>query len=230
MKSNSTFRTPKPLSFTVFVTLLATALFFVVSCSKNDNQANPPALVMAANTAQGSAAQDFYVDNNKQNTSALAYGQSTNYFSVTAGDTHQSQFKASSTSTVDATYSLQLAPGGYYSVYFADNNTVTAYQNDRTPPQSGAARIRFINLSAALTSNVDFASSTGATVVSGLASRAASSYYDIATLSSSFSLKASGSSSVLLNIPVVLQAGKIYSIIVSGTTSATLTYSVIAEN
>src|ERR1700744_4775891 len=118
MKTQSTIKTPKPLSFTVFATLLAMAMLFIMSCSKNDNQANPNALVMAANTAQGSASQDFYVDGNKLNASALAYTQSTSYFQVTPGDTHQGQFKASSTSNVDASFTLQLAPAGYYAIYF----------------------------------------------------------------------------------------------------------------
>jgi hypothetical protein len=32
MKSHPTFKAPKPLSFTVFVTLLAVALMFIISC------------------------------------------------------------------------------------------------------------------------------------------------------------------------------------------------------
>jgi len=66
-------------------------------------------------------------------------------------------------------------------------------------------------------------------LISALAYQAASAYMEVSS-ASTFSLSASGSSTVLLNIPVVLQAGKIYTIFISGTTSTTITYSLVAEN
>ena len=45
------------------------------SCSKNDNSnSSTSAYVQVSNAADGSSSQDFFVDNTKLTTSAVAYG------------------------------------------------------------------------------------------------------------------------------------------------------------
>jgi hypothetical protein len=197
------------------------------SCKKSSSSASLTANLMITNSAQGSTPQDFYLDNNKLNGSAMAYSQSSAFISTSAGS-HQGQFKASGTGTVDATTTLSLAAGKYYSVFYTDGNSSTTAEDDRTAPQSGKSRVRFINLSSALTSNVDIAATGSANLVSGLAYKAASAYYDVDP-ATSFSLKASNTATVLLNIPSTMQAGHIYTVYFSGTTSATVASNVITE-
>jgi len=231
MKTLFNFKSPRTLSLSILSGMFAVAIS-LVSCHKdglNDNSA--PASVMAVNSAQASAPQDFYVDNNKLNASAIAYTQSTGYFTVGSGS-HQVQFKTSANATVNTSFSTTFAMGGFYSVYYTDDNTASTYQNDRTSPGSGNCRVRFVNLSSAIKSNVDFAGVVGTkstTIVSGLAYKAASAYNEVAS-NSTFSVSSSGSNSVLLNIPVTLQVGHIYTIVISGTTTATLNYTLVAEN
>jgi Domain of unknown function (DUF4397) len=226
MKTNINFKIPKPFSLFAIILLAATCF---TSCQKgSNNEVAISAFIMAANSAQTSAPQDFYVDNNKVNSSAIAYTQSTSYISISSGG-HQEQFKTSSTSTVNTSFNSTFSPGSYNTVFYTDDNTATTYQDDRTSPQPGNARVRFVNLSSALTANVDFTASTGGKIVAGLVYKSASVYNEVSS-ASTFSLSASGSSSVLLNIPVTLQAGKIYTIFISGATSATITYTVIAES
>ena len=227
MKTQSNFYTPKTFTFSLII-LLSAVVLALSSCSKNGDNVSIAAYVRAVNSAQASAPQDFYVDNNKVNSSGMAYTQTTAYVSVGSGS-HQAQFKTTSTTTVNTAFSLNTSPGAYYSVFYTDDNTATTYPDDRTTPQSGNARVRFINVSSALTGNVDFATSTGTTVVSKLTYKTASAYNEVAA-ASTFNMYASGSSTVLLNIPVVLQAGKIYTVFISGSTSATITYTLIAEN
>ncbi|MGZ3758076.1 MAG: DUF4397 domain-containing protein [Mucilaginibacter sp.] len=227
MKTQSNFKTPKTLTFALFI-LLSAVVLALSSCSKNGDNVSVAAYIKAVNSAQASAPQDFYVDNNKVNSSGMAYTQTTGYVSVGSG-THQAQFKTTSTTTVNTAFSLNTSPGAYYTVFYTDDNSATTCQDDRTTPQSGNARVRFINVSSALTGNVDFATSTGTTVVSKLTYKTASAYNEVAA-ASTFKLYASGSSTVLLSIPVVLQAGKIYTVFISGSTSATITYTLIAEN
>jgi len=218
----------KPLSFTFFMFAILVVVACFVSCSKDNSNASVSAYVMAANSAQTSSPQDFYVDNAKQNNSPMAYGQSSGFIAINSGS-HQGQFKTSSTANVNSSFSFTTSPGTYYTIYYADDNSATTTQNDRTAPQSGNSRVRFINLNAALNSSVDFGINGGAKVVSGLAYKTASTYNEVAA-ASQFSLYSSGSSTVLLNIPVVLQAGKIYTVVISGTTSATVSYTLVAEN
>lgn len=200
----------------------------VSSCKKDDNgDVNATAYIMATNSAEGSAAQDFYVDNDKINANAMAYTQSTAYTSVKAGD-HQIQFKTNNSATVNSTASLSPNAGEYYSVFYLDDKTTVTAKDDQTAPQSGKARVRFINLSLALTSNVDFGIATGNKIASGLARKVASAYYEV-DAASAFSLYSAGSTSVLLNIPVTLQAGRIYTIYISGSTQATITYHLLVQ-
>jgi len=228
MKTKSNFKTPKTLSFSFFLFLLAITVTSMISCNKNSDNANVSANVMAVNSAQASSPQDFYVDNAKVNSSAIAYTQNSGYTSIGSGN-HAAQFKTSATASVNTSFNFSASPAAYYTVVFTDNNTASTYQNDRTTPQSNNARVRFINVSSALTGNVDFANNTGASVVAGLAYKAASAYSEIAA-GTTFKLSASGSSTVLLNIPVTLQAGHIYTIFISGATSATITYTLVAES
>ena len=228
MKTVSRFKTPKKLLFTAITTGFAACALFISSCSKDSSSVGVSANVKAVNSAQASAPQDFYVDNAKANSSAMAYTQNSGYITIGSG-THTAQFKTSTTATVNTSFSLSVAPSGYYTVFYTDDNTATTYQDDRTQPQSGNARVRFINVSSALNSNVDFTTSTGTAVISKLAYKTASAYTEIAA-ATTFKLNATGSTTVLLNIPVTLQAGKIYTIFISGSTSATITYTLVAES
>ncbi len=212
----------------LFTLSAATALLVSFSsCKKSDSSASLSANLMITNAAQTSTPQDFYLDNSKANSSAIAYSQSSAFISTKEGG-HLGQFKASGSGTVDATTNLSLGAGKYYDVFYADDNSATAAEDDRTAPQSGKSRVRFINLSSALKSNIDVAATGSANLVSGLTYKAASAYYDIDP-ATSFSLKVSSSSTVLLSIPASTQAGHIYTVYFSGATSATLAANVITE-
>lgn len=217
----------RSISLSVFALLVLGLL--LGSCSKKSDKGteNMSAYVQVTNSADGSVAQDFYLDNTKITTSAVAYGSSSDFLAASTGD-RQGKFETAGTSTVNASVSLSMQAGKYYSVFFTDGNAATSYQADRTAPQSGKARIRFINLSSALTTAVDFGVTSGATVASNLAYKAASSYYDLDP-ASAFSLYATGSSTAIINIPATLQAGHIYSVYISGATTAAVSAHVVTE-
>jgi hypothetical protein len=226
MKTISHSKNLRSLSLTATAFILLAITF--TSCSKDNSNNNPPAYVQVTNAAEASTAQDFYVDSSKVTTSAVAYGSSSTFLTTKSGD-HQGKFKSSGTATVDATLTLSLGAGNYYSVIYAESNAYGIYQDDRTSPQSGKARVRFINLTSALSSNVDFGVAGSAKLVSNLAYKAASTYYDV-DIASAFSLFLTGSSSALVSLPATFQAGHIYTIYISGSTSATVTAHVITEN
>ncbi|MGZ3836304.1 MAG: DUF4397 domain-containing protein, partial [Mucilaginibacter sp.] len=220
-------KTLKRLSFSLLTCALCALVFS--ACNKKDNgSAALSANVRVTNSSQASVPQDFFMDNNKITASAVAYGQSTDYTTTSVGN-RQAAFKNSGTTTVNTSFNVSFQAGKYYSVFYADGNSNTALQNDRTTPQSGKARVRFINLASAVTANVDFAINGGAKLVSALAFKGASDYYDVDP-ASAFSLYATGSSLVLLRIPATIQAGHIYTIYISGATSAALSFHLITEN
>ncbi|HTK19039.1 MAG TPA: DUF4397 domain-containing protein [Mucilaginibacter sp.] len=227
MKTSSKSKNLRSLSLSIVaVALLALVLS---SCSKkNDENENMSAYVKVTNAAEGSAAQDFYLDDAKLTASAVTYGSSSDFVAASTGN-HQGKFEDSGTATVNASFSLSLQAGKYYSVFYADGKSYGSFADDRTTPQSGKIRIRFINLCSALGTAADFGITTGSKVASNLAYKAASAYYDVDP-SVALSLYATGSSNALLSIPGTFEAGHIYTIYISGTTTASITAHVIAEN
>jgi uncharacterized protein DUF4397 len=205
----------------------------VTSCKKDhhggddDDDTNLTAYVQVTNSAMGSPAQDFYLDNTKVSTWEVPYGASTAFLTIKAGD-HEAGFKTSGSPKVNTTLDFTVDPGKYYSVFYADSCSYSNYLDDRTAPQSGKARVRFINLSSKLPSNVDIAAAGGAKLVSNLAFKAASGYYDL-DAATAFSITLTDKSTALIDIPAGMQPGHIYTIYISGTTSATVTPHIVTE-
>ena len=224
MKTTFNLKAFKPLSISFIIALLSISF---TSCKKSTPEPTQASALNAINAAATSSPQDFYVDNTKVNTSAMAYTQSTGYVIISGG--HQFTFETSSTSNVNNSFFATLISGQYYSLYYTDDGNVVATLDDKTAPQAGKARVRFINMSSYVNSNVDFLIAGGGTLVSGLAYKTPSIYNDVAT-TSTFTLNSAGTTTVLLNIPATLTAGKIYTIYIAGTTQATLSYNLVTEN
>jgi len=216
------------------VLLVAFLIAAFPSCTKESDSGlslTGTVSLMIVNGAEGSAPQDFYSDSSKVNGSAIAYAQNSNYMTTNAGN-HQGQFRTSGTTTVNASAGLTMESGKYYTVYLAgDGNSSSAVTttDDMTPPPSGQARVRFVHLSSAAASSIDFAITSGTKIVSGLAYRTASAYNNV-DATTTFTLYAAGSATALLTIPAFAQAGKIYTIYISGSTTATVSSHVIADN
>ncbi|MDN5285505.1 MAG: hypothetical protein JWR38_1779 [Mucilaginibacter sp.] len=221
MKANLYSNTCRFLSISIIALLFA---FSFSSCKKNTTVTVSSALNII-NAGETSAPQDFFVDDAKANTTPIAYTQSTGYLSVSGS--HTCSFRTSGTGTVNNTFPVAFAPGAYYSVYYADDKSALGIQDDKTTPQTGKARVRFINLSTIMTAKIDVYIAGGAAVVSGLAYENFSDYYEINS-STALTVNAAGSTTALVNIPGNIQAGKIYTIYVSGATA--LSYHVVPEN
>src|ERR1700744_1445818 len=113
MKTNTNIKTLKTLSILKY-SLLAICICFT-SCKKDNNVTISSAL-MVTNSAETSAPQDFYLDDTKVNSSALAYTQSTGY--VTVSGNHNCRFQTSANATVNTIFSASFVPGHYYSVFY----------------------------------------------------------------------------------------------------------------
>ncbi|MFD0749544.1 DUF4397 domain-containing protein [Mucilaginibacter calamicampi] len=223
----STFKTKTNRTLSILLAFASLATIFS-SCSKTEeNKPMAVAGLAVTNAASASAAQDVYFDNQRVTASALAYTQTAGYFSVAGSPTIS--FRTANTTDVYGSGTTSLTPGKYYNAFLSDDKNVTVYENDLTPPQSGKARIRFINLSSGVGSNADFGIAGGAKIVSGLTYRSASAYQDVDP-TSGYSLYTGGSSSVLLAIPVTLTVGGIYTLYISGSTNTTVGFKLIGEN
>jgi len=221
--------TPRPTLITLLF-LIFTGAFS--SCS-NNNDANsvPPAHIMVVNTVKGSAAQDFYLNNNKINSSPVAYGQYSAYAAAIAG-TDNAQFFNSGTKTVNTSFSLILEPANYYTVYYTGKNTTsttyTTVDNLSIPPANYAS-VQFINFNTDVSSGVDFGVVGSSKIVTNLVSGTASAFYGVAA-NSSFAVYAAGSLTAKITIPATLQSGMIYTIYITGSSLSDINYNIVVHN
>lgn len=207
------------------------ALTGLSSCSKDDNEVSASAFVRVVNSFEGSAPQDFYLDDKKQNTSAVAYTQSSSYVQTTNG-TKTANFKTAGTATVNSSTSLTLDGGKYYTVYYTGGTQSSASftTTDETVASSAnKAKVRFVHLSSAAAANVDLAIQGGAKIVNNLAYKTASTYQEV-DAATNFQLFTAGSSTAALSLTGLnLQVGKIYTVYLTGSTNLTITYKVLID-
>jgi hypothetical protein len=227
MKINGT----KPWLF--FTVLLVPCFTAILSSCGNVSypNASPAASVILVNAVNGSAPQGLFINGTQYGGAGAAYGQSAGYYNVPSGSSRASFVDAGSV-TANISFTANIGPGNYYSVYYATNDTTktaVVIQNDRTLPSSGMAKVRFINLSSAVPAGVDFGISATSKLAAALAYKAVSTYNEV-NANTTFYLYASGSVTSSLTIPTGVQAGKIYTIYVTGTTTLNLSFHTIAEN
>jgi hypothetical protein len=204
---------------------LAIVVISFSSCSKK-SEVTGTGYVQFTNASETASPIDFYVDNTKINNTALVYNQSTSYFAVTS-TAHPATIKSSASGANVTGFTITPMPNTYYSVFYFGAFTV-AYQDDVTAPQTGKARVRFINLNVGLTADVDFGITGGAKIITGLVSKLNSDYVEI-NPGATFSLYTAGSTTELLNIPTTIQAGHIYTIYLSGDTQSSLAANVLLQ-
>ncbi|WP_179412433.1 DUF4397 domain-containing protein [Mucilaginibacter sp. E4BP6] len=224
----------KPLLKFLPVAFIAAGSLFA-SCNKNNDASvngSLSAKVKVVNTVDGSSAQDFYLDNVKLDASAVAYEQSSDYLAAKSGS-HTAKFTNSGSTTANVSFNVSLQTDSNYTIYYTSNGSASSSvvtTDNLTAPAANMAKVRFINLSNAVTTNVDFGVSATSKLITNLAARAVSAYSQV-TAGTTFYLYSAGSINAMLTIPATtIQAGKIYTIYISGSTTLDLTYNIVAEN
>lgn len=224
----------------IFV-LLAALLAFVVlisSCKKND-PVEGQAEIMIVNSASGSTAQDFYLDDAKVNSQAVAYSQNSGYITTQSGDNRKAEFKNSGTTTVTWTSTVDIDAGEKYTFFFTNSASSTSnggliLKDDSSAPPSGKARVRFVNLAQGYTT-ANLLIIGGATWAANTTFGTASSYMNVdpGTYSLQTNLASNATTAVSLG-NFTLQAGKIYTIytrgVLNGSASTAVGASLIVHN
>jgi hypothetical protein len=196
-------------------TILIGLIIILPSCSKDDNDSGVTAHVMIVNSAQGSSAQDFYLNNAKVNSTAVAYTESSGYITTGSG-TKTAEFRNTGSTTATASSSANLEANKYYTFYFTGNSAAKT-EDDMSAPPSGKAKVRYINLNSSANSNVDL-SLNGTSIASNIGYQSASSFSTVNAGSHTIKVLAAGTNTLYFDLPVTLQAGKIYTIWASGNT------------
>jgi hypothetical protein len=228
MKKDLSFRNLKKLSWLTAFCFLA---IFFSACNKNND--NAPAISygnIAGINATENSIVDFYINNTRTNSTSITPGQAIGYFSVLP-TSNFIDFKIAGTSSMIGSTSITAVADNLYSVFLGDGGAVVTVQDDRTTlPQTGKARIYFINMSPYLTGPVDFGG-TGASnkIITGIALRSPTNYLEVDPSINSISIYNAGSSTPVFSVPVSILAGHIYAFYVAGTTSGTLTGKLLTQ-
>ena len=201
-------------------------VFLFAGCSKTEDPGpqQPSAAIALIQMADplGASNQDAYINSYKVNSLPISYGTFLGYYAVAPGTTTV-EFRNTGNSATTATTSFNTVVDKTYSIIFGDNNSIVQVADDSTLPQAGKARIRFLNLSSYLNSNVDFGGAGGNKVALNLPINTTSSYYEVdPAATTSITVYPAGTSSASVTTNVNLTSGHAYFYILSGTTSGSL--------
>jgi len=228
---------PKPMKIynqrsTVLILLIAACSISFSSCKKDNpaEVAKGQAKLKMVNASTADVHQDFYLDNEKLTTSALAFGETSDYVKIPSGNRSVSYTGTNSTATDT---SLNFTPSITYTAFLVTNKKgeleIVNYEDNLSNTESTKAKIKLINLTPAFATGINMTVQGGTQFVNGLAFKEASNYF---TVDPEVNLRYSvvGSGSIKTIDAKSLEAGKIYTIWFSGAAAATLTAHIITDN
>ena len=226
--------------------LTAFALIFsLAACdNKDDVMEAENARVMVVHASPDAPAVDLLIDNNKVNSTALAYPGNTGYLNVAAGNRNiKVNAAGTSNSVIDA--NVNLMKDMNYSVFAYDVLSAIkplVLMDDLTAPAAGKAHLRFIHLSPgapAVTVGV-LNGSTFTPLFSDRSFETAASatnnqaFTPVDAATYTVQVRLAGTETAVLTVPdVTLQSGKIYTVFARGqvgSTTSPLGASVIMHN
>lgn len=195
----------------------------LASCVKKKGPA-PDAHVRFVNAVSFLPAQDIYIDNVLATTTGgVSFGGVTNYFTYESG-INLLTYNNTGTTTPNLSYTYGSSGGEYATVFFYSDTLQNIYsagiKDNMSAPPTGKARVRFVNLDNYLKNALKMTVTGGADLFTSLDKGNASSYYDVDP-GATFTPSSVG----VTNAPVInpqVQAGKIYTIWLSATSSTEL--------
>ncbi len=225
----------------VFMIVCLSAILLVTSCGKKYDPVPEPvgdAKVRFVNAVQGGQAQDFFVNGGKKNTTPLAYGEVSEYLTISSGSNAFS-FNNTGTTVVNAStpaYSFPIGISGtvFYLKTLSGTLGAFALGDDMTAPAAGKAKVRFINMNSYSGSNAITVSQVGSTdvMIPSLTfvdpnSNLGFPYFAV-DAGVKFKLTMPGATEV--EFDGAIAAGKNYTIWIDGSSAAVMTAHAIVQN
>ena len=209
------------------LSLFAAVLGFTTlfsSCSDDDDVDTGRSVnVKVVNASEGAGAQDFFIEGAK--VTSVAEGEASNYVTVTqSGDDRDVQFRKSGSAEVYASKELDLKENRNYTFFLTgtgNSAAVRTTEDDLTAPNSGKAKVRFLHLSSAAPENVDIYTGINTKIAAGIKRNdEVSSFIQIDPAAGIGVLPAGSSGAGVINTIALgpIQAGKIYTILIYGST------------
>ncbi len=220
----------------ILFALSAMCMFSFVACKKEEKAPSNSARVMFVNGCAGTDKVNVTSNGNTiQAATNLAFLKQSGYQYVAAGSSNIT-FMLANLGTPLKAGSTSFTAGTSYSVFaggLITNPSIVFTTDDLAAPASGKAKIRFVNLSMDTLSETASANTT--TFATGITSQSYSSFAEVAA--GSYTIKAGDPadiSTVVSTPSMQLDAGKCYTVILTGTMlgtgSSALVLTVITNN
>jgi hypothetical protein len=209
---------------------IAAMALFMTACDKDDDDGPvQPANFMVVHSTVGAPSVELYLDDVKASTSPVAYGSASGYTSIAP---KQYNVKIAAVNTINplAETTVNLNNGKNYSIFAYDtvlNNKAKIFsvEDDLSAPASGKAKVRFIHLSPKTTANsiaIDLAANNSVlfpnrTYADVVSDGSKANFVSIDAGTYTVEARLAGSSIAILSVPgVVVEAGKIYTLVAKG--------------
>jgi hypothetical protein len=202
--------------------LCLSTIVLLSACVKKNETPTGEAHVRFVNAIPDLGNQDVYINTNRT-VNSIGFGTQTAYVNYTAGINALSIANAG-TSTSNLTYNFGSSIGDYATVFFFRNLTGDLVSggivDNMTAPPAGKARVRFVNVDNFLSDSFKVTITGGATLFESLIFSTASQYYDVDPGTSFTATAKTVTTPTVMNY--TLQAGKIYTIWLSGASTTEL--------
>lgn len=202
-------------SFLVTAILFLTLSLSLSSCLKKsgpDSSSIVSALTVI-NASPDSPTLEFVLNN--QRVHEFSYpDKRISYFTIFSGSHYARIYPAGNFTSHLYEVGVNLLPGKYYSLFIAgktDNLTSLAIEDDMSFPESGNARIRFINLSSDAPA-LDFKLSTDSVIASNKKFKEYTSFQEVKAGQYNALIKSNIGNSINLPLELELKAGEIYTV------------------
>lgn len=220
-RKNRNYRFLKFISLAFFIGSI------FMACTKDKNTTkilDGSANLMAVNASPDAKPADFYWGDTKMTTTALSYGDHSNYV-ITPSGTRKAEFRSKENNAVLASADLNLVDKTNYTAFLAGNvatANIVLVADDLTAPAAGRAKVRFVNLSPDET-KLDIRVIGGNKVAVGRDYKSVSNFIEVDPGVVKYEvLNNQDNSTVLFNMPdFTFDAGKIYTIWIKGTSNGT---------
>ena len=189
------------------------------------------ARIKLINASQGSSSIDFYLNDSKINSSALGYGEESEYIKITSGNKIAKINNGTTIAEVAGGYNF--VPTFSYTAFFVEDKAgkgeILTFEDNLGAIESDKSRIRFINLSPNLTNSLNISLTGGQLLVNDLAFKEASSYFMVQA-GTSVGVAVVGTGVLKIESGNEFEGGKNYTIWISGTSNANFSINKITYN
>lgn len=217
-------------------TLLAAVLFSIFSSCEKDEVERDGTIVGEAkirliNASQRSSAVDFYLNDAKINSAALAYGEGSEYIKIASGT--KTTKVNSGTSILETGVGFNFVPTFSYTSFFVEDKDgageILTFEDNLGAVESGKSRIRFINLSPNFSNSIHVSLTGGELLVNALPFKASSGYFMVQS-GTNIGVSVVGAGILKIASGSEFETGKNYTVWVSGTSNSNLSINKITYN